>query len=337
VQGVIGKRGDGTRAGRRLVAGLDKNVWRSAALVVAAFVVIVPGAGARTISGKSSMIPKAAGAGPTYPAEPPVPTAVVPISQVSNGCGGGSSVILKFQNFLGNTSVYHDSNINPASEKFEVTFVKACNLHDAGYSGAEVYDAIHSGYVDFRTWTKAQVDEKFLADMRILCEQQIPTSATVALENCKGTGGNFSVGAESRYKFLTEHSCVSPLSCGGVISAFNYNTRIDLTGPWQNQADRVSPAWHITQTGRLVTADWRGGAGHSGLVGHFVGTDVTLDHSDVVKGTMSVREGALRVGGVMKFTIESQDYTRPGTFEMTYKQENGPSNGPSPITMVAVR
>jgi len=128
---------------------------------------------------------------------------IVPISTVSNGCGGGNwATIVAVQNYLGNTSVYKNSNINPAAESFTVNFVEACNLHDAGYSGAIVQDILRGQIDDFRNWSRKQVDDKFLADMRFLCMRQIPARAATALENCKATGGNFSFGAESRYNLV---------------------------------------------------------------------------------------------------------------------------------------
>src|SRR5205823_4337078 len=78
-----------------------------------------------------------------------------------------------------------------------------CDLHDAGYAGAVVRDRLHGGrVVDFRGWTRKQVDEKFLADMQSLCKRYIPASAPTALANCMSTGGNVSVGAKSRYNFV---------------------------------------------------------------------------------------------------------------------------------------
>jgi hypothetical protein len=102
----------------------------------------------------------------------------------------------------GNTSTYKDSNINPLAESYTVRFVDACNLHDAGYSGAIVPDKLNGGIVDFRNWSRRQVDDKFLADMRLLCTKQIPAAATVALANCKARGGNVSIGAVSRYNMV---------------------------------------------------------------------------------------------------------------------------------------
>jgi hypothetical protein len=132
------------------------------------------------------------------------PATPVPIASVSNGCGGaGWDSIVAAQNYLGNTSTYRNSNVNPLAHAYTVDFVDACNLHDAGYSGAVVRDKLHdNAVVDFRTWSRKRVDDKFLADMRLLCDRAIPAKATVARANCMGRGGNFSFGAESRYNFV---------------------------------------------------------------------------------------------------------------------------------------
>jgi hypothetical protein len=73
---------------------------------------------------------------------------VVPISTVANGCGGaGWARVVAFQNYLGNTSKYANSNVNPLARTYAVNFKDACDLHDAGYSGAIVRDKI--GYLFF--------------------------------------------------------------------------------------------------------------------------------------------------------------------------------------------
>lgn len=139
----------------------------------------------------------------TFTKSPCTSAQVVAISTVSNGCGGaGWDSVVAVQNYLGNTSKYADSNINPLAHSYTVNFKDACDLHDAGYSGAIVRDKINGGTVDFRTWSRKRVDEKFLADMRVLCRKQIPVRAQTALKNCMATGGNASFGALSRYHFV---------------------------------------------------------------------------------------------------------------------------------------
>ena len=134
----------------------------------------------------------------------PVPRCCEPIESVSNGCGGaGWKSVVALQNYLGNTSRYADSNINPLARTYPVNFKDACDLHDAGYSGAVVRDKLNGGIVvDFRKWSRKRVDEKFLDDMRYLCKRQLPATAFTALKNCQSTGGNASVGARSRFNFV---------------------------------------------------------------------------------------------------------------------------------------
>lgn len=133
----------------------------------------------------------------------------VPIATVSNGCGGGDREwLVKFQNYLANTSTYYDTpsgTVNPGAHAWSVSFKDACDLHDAGYAGAVVRDKLRGGIKDFRRWTRKQVDDKFLADMRFLCEQQIAKNESIVLEKCRGHGGNASIGAGSRYDFVRQH------------------------------------------------------------------------------------------------------------------------------------
>jgi hypothetical protein len=133
----------------------------------------------------------------------------VPIVSVSNGCGGaGWRLFVKAQNYLGNTSTFWNSRdgylYDPNATSYTVDFTEACNLHDAGYAGAVVVDKLRGGIKDFRGWSRKQVDAKFLADMRLLCERQIPARAPVARRNCRARGGNVSVGAVSRYAFVRD-------------------------------------------------------------------------------------------------------------------------------------
>ncbi len=127
----------------------------------------------------------------------------VPIETVSNGCGGaGWDSLVAAQNYAGDTSAYVDSNVNPTARSVTVNFREACNLHDACYGGELVPDVVRGGTRDFRAWSRRDCDLKFLVDMRLLCERRIPSGWTVALANCKATGGNASFGAESRFNFV---------------------------------------------------------------------------------------------------------------------------------------
>jgi hypothetical protein len=192
-----------------------------------------------------------------------------------------------------------------------VNFREACKLHDAGYSGAEVADAVNGGYVDFFGWTKDQIDAKFLDDMRKICARTIPATAAIALHDCNWQGGYHTVsGAYTRYLIVRTPG-----------SARNYHKRPNMRGFWVNKAAPSSgPAWVLVQHGRSVQATWRGGGTHSGLRGSFTGTLITHDTDSVVKGRMHVTEGALDVHGVMSFTIVSED-----EFLLNYAQDNGPA------------
>ena len=133
---------------------------------------------------------------------------LVGIKAVSNGCGGSGwgKIGTVAQNYLGNTSVYKNSNMNPVAASYTVDFTEACDLHDAGYAGVMVDDAINGGPpIDFRTWSRARVDQKFLADMRTLCRAKIPADAAIARANCEARGGTTSIGALSRFTFVDDY------------------------------------------------------------------------------------------------------------------------------------
>ena len=113
---------------------------------------------------------------------------VVPIARVSNGCGGeGWETVVQAENYFGNTSTYSE----PEGGSYTVSFVAACNLHDAGYGGQTVADAINGGVVDFHGWSRRRVDDKFSTDMQTLCKRQIPPSAKTARRDCLRDGRRY--------------------------------------------------------------------------------------------------------------------------------------------------
>jgi hypothetical protein len=216
---------------------------------------------------------------------PALPDALLPIATVSNGCGRGEASL---QGKFGDTSTYKDSNVNPFARSYTVNFREACKLHDAGYSGARVRDALHGGVVvDFFTWTRKAVDKKFLEDMVLICERTIPASAATALANCKATGGNASFGAGTRYNFVRRF--------GGLF----WKDRPNLRGLWAVKGDAAAPPWAITQSTRMVKAAWRGGTGQPGLRGEFRGTLISRDQDTVIRGFVQItRNGETELGAM---------------------------------------
>lgn len=111
----------------------------------------------------------------------------VPIKNVSNQCGGaGWDKVVEFQNYVGNTSTYYDAGTD---DSYTVDFSDACNLHDAGYGGATVADVLdgrrgHRPTVNFRKWSRSEVDAKFLSDMQKICRREIPRKARSARVAC---------------------------------------------------------------------------------------------------------------------------------------------------------
>jgi hypothetical protein len=220
---------------------------------------------------------------------PALPDALVSIESVSNGCGGGTASSAKR---IGDTSTYLNSN-NPLGPRYTVNFRAACNLHDAGYSGAKVKDALNGGVVDFFAWTQKRVDDKFLADMRQLCVAQIPASASVAVADCKGRGGKTSFGAESRYNLVT--------SAGSLF----WRARPSLSGTWTSKADEPDAArLTLSQSLRHVTGTWRVGSGEDLVRGEFRGTVISRDQDSIVKGHTKVTKGDNTVIRPMTITVD---------------------------------
>ena len=99
------------------------------------------------LAGALATVAAVAAAGYPPPADtPPVPEAVVSLASVSNGCGPGDA---SSEYRYGDDSSFVNTNLPFAGEKvWHVSFREACELHDAGYSGAEVYDGLNGGYYD---------------------------------------------------------------------------------------------------------------------------------------------------------------------------------------------
>jgi hypothetical protein len=232
-----------------------------------------------------------------YPANtptPPYPAAVVSLASVSNGCGPGSTA--KSDPRLADTSTFLNSN-NPLGTKYLVNFRVACDLHDAGYWGAEVADPVDGGYADYFNWTKQEIDDKLLHDLRTRCVRQIPPTARIALADCEGTGGKTSFGALSRYNAV--------LTYGGS----HVVPRPALSGQWASAQAKVPVT--VTQTRRTVTISWNVVNGSFSNTGRATVTLITHADGTVGSGTFasSSNDGGTlsRYSGTVTLSVTSSN------------------------------
>ena len=65
----------------------------------------------------------------------------------------------------------------------------ACNVHDAGYRGATVADPFATT-TDFRTWTRTDMDAKFLRDLQTLCAAHL-TGKPKLIKKCDGEAAKY--------------------------------------------------------------------------------------------------------------------------------------------------
>jgi hypothetical protein len=232
------------------------------------------------------------------------PPGWIAIEKVSDGCGQEGSL------FRAHDQTYETDS----GRKITVDFTEACNLHDAAYSGALVWDGINGAFVDFSEprWTKAAINEKFKHDLQRLCFRAFPDAAGTGAENALLT-------------CLTSRD-VRKFGTWGALSFFDIvnslfgaspRERINLNGQWKNAA----PGWPlcdiagnrpmtITQAGRKVTAEWQHGT--AGQYGEFQGTLITGDTegADVVVGefmTTGGKGGPRASGGAMTFKVISAE------------------------------
>lgn len=94
----------------------------------------------------------------------------VPVKVVSNGCGGSAwgDEAVKVMNWIGDTRTYGDITVNQRP---------ACNLHDAGYSGATVSRIRSRELIDYRVLSRDEVDQYFAADLASQCRRALKDKA----------------------------------------------------------------------------------------------------------------------------------------------------------------
>ena len=248
-------------------------------------------------AGKVGEVPNAKG---THPLPQKRPPGWIAIEKVSDGCGQEGSL------FRAHDQTYESDD----GQKITVDFTEACDLHDAAYSGAYVWDSINGRFVDFRkpAWTKKEINEEFKKNLQRLCFRKFSGKDShweKALLQCLTSndvrkGGTW--GALSFYDIVTSLFGASP------------RERIDLSGQWKNTAlgwplcDLAVGRWTIRQTGRKVEAEWDHGT--AGQHGTFSGTFITGgdEGDDVVQGSFTITQGkggAKVSGGQMTFKVIS--------------------------------
>jgi hypothetical protein len=86
----------------------------------------------------------------------------VPIELVSNGCGGTQwgKLFANVQSWFLDERTYGG---------VLVKFKRACDIHDAGYSGVAVMDPVLKRIVDYRPWSRLSIDKEFQQNLEHLC------------------------------------------------------------------------------------------------------------------------------------------------------------------------
>jgi hypothetical protein len=113
----------------------------------------------------------------------------VPLVNVSNGCGTAAwgSGPEWLQNALGDTRTYGTTTVQ---------IRPACNVHDAAYLGATVYNEFTKRVEDFRTTSRKQADHEFLDNIRDICAKALRGAKNKdELTTCKNGVGLKGLGA----------------------------------------------------------------------------------------------------------------------------------------------
>lgn len=105
----------------------------------------------------------------------PAPRQAVALETISNGCGGGEA---------GDDPRFLDEvtfSSGTSGLRFKVRFRQACNVHDAGYGGYKIRNPLHkNAIVDYLTVPRKTIDDQFLSDLKLLCDQQLPKAKSAA-------------------------------------------------------------------------------------------------------------------------------------------------------------
>lgn len=97
-----------------------------------------------------------------------------------------------------------------------VDFRDACGMRDSGYRGIVVQEPLTKKWYDFRTWTRAQVDQLFAQLLDLACRTQIPNTrryaqARAACRNgVEWTGGSPTGAIGARTFFSATRSAFQP-------------------------------------------------------------------------------------------------------------------------------
>ncbi len=162
-------------------------------------------------------------------------------------------------------------------QPFEVNFRQACDLHDAGYSGAKVKDPLHGAkVVDFFPWNQHSLDVKFAGDLELLCQRQIPPQRPGLLAPCRSR-------ADAMVALVT------------TLGHRWYVPRPKLDGPWVVKGQPEKHGWQITYLERSVRAVslQNPRAPLSAPRYHFRGTLISRDQDSIVDGvTLTSRQSA---------------------------------------------
>jgi hypothetical protein len=254
-----------------------------ALLALACASAIASGAGAAPVSAEAGTVAEGPNAQGPRPLPDKRPPGWIAIEKVSDGCGQEGSL------FRAHEQTYESDD----GQTLTVDFNEACNLHDAAYSGAYVWDNINGRFVDFSkpVWTKREINEEFKKNLQRLCFRKFSGTDSrweKALLQCLTSNDvrkGATWGALSFYDIVNSFFGASP------------RKRIKLTGQWKNTAlgwplcDLAVGRWTITQTGREVRAEWDHGT--AGEHGTFSGTFITggNEGDDVVDGRFTITRG----------------------------------------------
>jgi hypothetical protein len=97
----------------------------------------------------------------------------IPITRASNGCGGSDwgDAALAAMNWFADTRVYGD---------VEIPMKPACDKHDAAYAGTTVAGIRTKKPIDYRGWSREQVDIQFGQDLQHQCARWLRGPALTA-------------------------------------------------------------------------------------------------------------------------------------------------------------
>lgn len=175
----------------------------------------------------------------------------------ANGCGGDfGQWAIGLQKFMLDKRTYK-WKVGSNNWKMAVPFSPACNNHDAGYDGITMRDQISGELINYRTWSRLRVDNKFKNDIVKLCKKYLGNWSSTATKNCS-TGHTITLRNASGQPTLSQLNvallqfAAMAANTKTLVGADTYRQAVRFFGRWLYDTDVSKPGLQLTMVTSTV-------------------------------------------------------------------------------------